>query len=107
MAKRGGFSGGGMPGNMQNLLKQAQRMQAQMQESKAKLEEQEFTAAAGGGAVKVTVTGAKLLKEITLAQEAVDPDDVETLQDMILAAVNEALKQVDTESEKLFGGMGI
>lgn len=105
MAKRGGFSGGGMPGNMQNLLRQAQRMQNQMQESKARLEEQEFTAASGGGAVKVTVSGAKVLKSIELSQDAVDPEDVETLQDMIVAAVNEALRQVDAESEKLFGGM--
>jgi DNA-binding YbaB/EbfC family protein len=107
MAKRGGFPGGGMgmPGNMNNLLKQAQRMQAQMQENKAKLDEREFTAAAGGGAVKVTVTGAKELKAIEISPEAVDPEDLETLQDMILAAVGEAMKQVDEESQKLFGGM--
>lgn len=107
MAKRGGFPGGGMgmPGNMNNLLKQAQRMQAQMQENKAKLDEREFTAAVGGGAVKVTVTGAKELKAIEISPEAVDPEDVETLQDMILAAVGEAMKQVDEESQKLFGGM--
>ncbi len=108
MAKRGGGFGGGMgmPGNMQNLLKQAQRMQNQMQENKAKLDEKEFTAAAGGGAVKVTVTGAKKMTGIEIAADAVDPEDVETLQDLILAAVNEAMKQVDDESEKMFGGIG-
>ena len=106
MSRRGGFNGGGIPGNMQNLLKQAQRMQNQMQENKQKLDAQEFTAAAGGGAVKVTVTGAKTVVSVELDKDAVDPDDVETLQDMIVAAFNEALHQVDEESGKLFGGMG-
>lgn len=105
MAKRGGFPGGGIPGNMNNLLKQAQRMQSQMQESRAKLDEQEFTAQAGGGAVKVIVTGAKLVKSVEIDPDAVDPEDVETLQDLIVAAMNEAMKQVDEESSKLFGGM--
>ncbi len=93
MARRGGFPGG-MPGNMNNLMKQAQRMQRQMEENKRALEEKEFTASAGGGAVEVVING------------AVDPDDVEMLQDMIIAAMGEATKQVDAESEKLFGGMG-
>ena len=105
MARRGGFPGG-MPGNMNNLMKQAQRMQRQMEESKKALEEKEFTATSGGGAVEVVVSGKKDLKSITISPDAVDPDDVEMLQDMILVAVNEAMKQVDEESEKLFGGMG-
>ena len=105
MAKRGGF-GGGMPGNMNNLMKQAQRMQRQMEENKRALEEKEFTASVGGGAVEVVVSGKKDLKSLTISPDAVDPDDVEMLQDMILAAVSEAMKQVDAESEKLFGGMG-
>ena len=105
MARRGGFPGG-MPGNMNNLMKQAQRMQRQMEENKKALEEKEFTATSGGGAVKVVVSGKKDLKSITISPDAVDPDDVEMLQDMILVAVNEAMKQVDEESEKLFGGMG-
>ena len=105
MARRGGFPGG-MPGNMNNLMKQAQRMQRQMEESKKALEEKEFTATSGGGAVEVVVSGKKDLKSITISPDAVDPDDVEMLQDMILVAVNEAVKQVDEESEKLFGGMG-
>ena len=105
MAKRGGF-GGGMPGNMNNLMKQAQRMQRQMEENKRALEEKEFTASVGGGAVEVVVSGKKDLKSLTISPDAVDPDDVEMLQDMILAAVGEAMKQVDAESEKLFGGIG-
>ena len=105
MAKRGGF-GGGMPGNMNNLMKQAQRMRRQMEENKRALEEKEFTASVGGGAVEVVVSGKKDLKSLTISPDAVDPDDVEMLQDMILAAVGEAMKQVDAESEKLFGGMG-
>ena len=105
MARRGGFPGG-MPGNMNNLMKQAQRMQRQMEENKKALEEKEFTATAGGGAVEVVLSGKKELKSITISPDAVDPDDVEMLQDMILVAVNEAMKQVDEESEKLFGGMG-
>ena len=105
MARRGGFPGG-MPGNMNNLMKQAQRMQRQMEENKRALEEKEFTATVGGGAVEVVVSGKKDLKSLTISPDAVDPDDVEMLQDMILAAVSEAMKQVDAESEKLFGGMG-
>ena len=106
MSKRGGFPGGmGMPGNMNTLIKQAQRMQSQMQENKKVLDEKEFTATAGGGAVSVTVLGTKEIKNLTLDKDAVDPEDVETLQDMIVAALNEAMRQVDAESEKLFGGM--
>ena len=105
MAKRGGFPGG-MPGNMSNLMKQAQRMQREMEEKQKKLEESEFTATAGGGAVLVVVTGSKNLKSLTISPDAVDPDDVEMLQDLIIAAVGEAMKQVDDESARLMGGMG-
>ena len=110
MAKRGGFPGGGMPGNMSNLMKQAQRMQRQMEESQKELETKEFTAKAGGGAVEAVVTGAKELKSVKISPEAVDPDDVEMLQDLIVAAVNEAMKQADEASadsmSKLTGGLG-
>ena len=106
MARRGGGFPGGMPGNMNNLMKQAQRMQRQMEENKRALEEKEFTASAGGGAVEVVINGKKELKSLTISPDAVDPDDVEMLQDMIIAAMGEATKQVDAESEKLFGGMG-
>jgi hypothetical protein len=109
MAKRGGFQGG-MPGNMSNLMKQAQRMQRQMEENQKELEATEFTAAAGGGAVEVTVTGSKQLTRVKLSQEVVDPDDVEMLEDLILAAVNEAMKKADEAStnmmNKMTGGIG-
>ena len=93
MAKRGGFPGG-MPGNMGNLMKQAQKMQKQMEESQKALEEKEFTASAGGGAVQVTVTGKRVVKAVSLKEEIVDPDDIETLSDIITAGVNEAIKKV-------------
>ena len=108
MARRGGFSGGmGMPGNMNNLMKQAQRMQRQMEENKKALDEKEFKATAGGGAVEVIMTGAHEMKAITIDPDAVDPDDVETLQDMILVAVNDVLGQITEGSGKLMGGMGM
>ena len=112
MAKRGGFPGGmGMPGNMGNLMKQAQKMKRQMEESQRELEEKEFVAKAGGGAVEVTVTGKKVIKSIKLQEEIVDPEDIETLEDSIVAAVNEALKQVEEASSssmsKLTGGLGM
>ena len=99
-----------MPGNMSNLMKQAQRMQRQMEESAKELESKEFTAAAGGGAVEVTVTGKKEVFKVKLDPEAVDPDDVEMLEDLIMAATNEALRKADEASAanmaKLTGGLG-
>ena len=92
MAKRGGFPGG-MPGNMTNLMKQAQRMQRQMEEKTKELEEKQYTAAAGGGAVTVTVSGKKEVVSVKISPEAVDPDDVEMLEDLIMAAANEAFHQ--------------
>ena len=105
MAKRGGFPGGGMPGNMNNIMKQAQRMQRQMEESQKELESKEFTAKAGGGAVEVTVTGKKTVSKITIDKEAVDPEDNEKLEDTIMAAVNEALRMADEASEAIMGKM--
>ena len=109
MARKGGF-GGGMPGNMNNLLKQAQRMQRQMEEQQKEMETKEFTASAGGGAVEITVSGAREVKAVRLDPEAVDPEDVEMLQDLIVAAANEALRKVDEEQSaqmsKMTGGMG-
>ena len=109
MAKRGGFPGG-MPGNMNNLMKQAQRMQRQMEETTKELEEEEYTASAGGGAVTVTVSGKKEVLSVKLAEEVVDPDDIEMLQDLIVAATNEALRKMEEESQaamsKLTGGLG-
>ena len=110
MAKRGGYPGMGMPGNMNNLMKQAQRMQRQMEESQKELEAKEYTAAAGGGAVEVTVTGKKEVTKVKLAAEVVDPDDIEMLEDLIMAATNQALRQAEEESaaamSKLTGGLG-
>lgn len=111
MAKRGGFPGGmGMPGNMNNLMKQAQKMQKQMEENQKALEEKEFTAASGGGAVEVTISGKKEVTRVKLAEEVVDPDDIEMLEDLIMAATNEALRQVEAESaalmSKMTGGLG-
>ena len=105
MAKRGGFPGGAMPGNMTNLMKQAQRMKRQMEEGQKELETKEFTASAGGGAVEATVSGKKELLKVTLSQEVVDPEDVEMLQDLILAAVNEAMRQAEEASAELMGKM--
>ena len=109
MAKRGGFPGG-MPGNMNNLMKQAQRMQRQMEESQKELEEKEFTAKAGGGAVEVTVTGKKEVTKVVIDKDAVDPDETQMLQDMIMAAVNEALRMAEEANaaimNKMTGGLG-
>ncbi len=105
MAKRGGFPGGAMPGNMNNLMKQAQRMQRQLEEGQKELETKEFTASAGGGAVEVTVSGKKTLLGIKLAEEIVDPEDIETLQDAIVAAANEALRQAEEANAALMGRM--
>ena len=110
MAKRGGFPGGGMPGNMANLMKQAQKMQRQMEEQAKELETKEFSATAGGGAVKVTVSGTREVLNVELQEAVVDPEDIEMLQDLIVAAVNEALRQVDEANSavmsKLTGGLG-
>ena len=105
MAKRGGFPGGAMPGNMNNLMKQAQRMQRQMEEGQKELETKEFTASAGGGAVEVTINGKKEITSIKLAEEIVDPEDIETLQDAIVAAANEALRKADEANAELMGKM--
>lgn len=105
MAKRGGFPGGAMPGNMNNLMKQAQRMQRQMEESQKEMETKEFKAAAGGGAVEVTVSGKKEILSVTLKEEVVDPEDIEMLQDLIVAATNEALRQADEANNDMMGKM--
>ena len=110
MAKRGGFPGGGMPGNMNNLMKQAQRMQRQMEEQQKEMEEKEFEASAGGGAVTVKVSGKKEILSVKLSEEVVDPDDIEMLEDLIVAATNEALRKMDEVSQssmaKITGGLG-
>ena len=111
MAKRGGFPGGGMPGNMANLMKQAQKMQKQMQDMQEQLKKQTVDATAGGGVVKITMDGEKQVKGIVIDPAAVDPEDVEMLQDLLAAAFNEATKKVDEkmagEMSKLTSSMGL
>ena len=109
MAK-GGFPGMG-GGNMNNLLKQAQRLQKQMEDMQKDLEDKKFESSVGGGAVTVVVNGKKQIVDITIKPEVVDPDDVEMLQDLVMSAVNGALKTAEAETEgemkKLTGGMGM
>jgi DNA-binding YbaB/EbfC family protein len=110
MGKRGGFPGGmgGFGGmNLNSLMKEAKKMQADMEKSQTELVSKEFTATAGGGAIKVVVSGAKALKEITIQKDVVDPDDVEMLQDLIITCVNDALSQVDSEQAKQMGKYNI
>ena len=112
MAK-GGYRGGmpmmgGM--NQMQMMKQAQKMQKQMEEAQKALEEQEITAKAGGGAVEVTVSGKHEVTKVKLSEEVVDPDDIEMLEDLIMAATNEAMRQVDEATQKsmsqITGGLG-
>ena len=109
MARRGGFPGG-MPGNMNNIMKQAQKMQKQMEEAQAQLEESSYTATSGGGAVEVTISGKKEITSIKFDPEVVDPDDIEMLEDLTMAAVNEAIRKIEEVSaqkmSKITGVMG-
>jgi len=109
MAKRGGFPGG-MPGNMNNLMKQAQKMQKQKEDATKELEEQEVEATSGGGAVTVKISGKKEVLSVKLSEEVVDPEDIEMLEDLIVAATNEALRKVEEISQqsmsKITGGLG-
>ena len=102
--------GMGMGGNMQSMLKQAQKMQEDMQAKQAELEAREYEVSAGGGVVKVKINGKHEVLNIDIAEEIVDPDDIETLSDILVAAVNEAIKKVDSASNeemgKITGGMG-
>ncbi len=110
MAKHGGFPGGAMPGNMSNLMKQAQRMQKQMEEKQKEMETKEWEATAGGGAVTVRVSGKKEIVSVKLSPEVVDPEDVEMLEDLIVAATNEALRKMEEENTEMMnsltGGLG-
>lgn len=109
MAKRGGFPGmGGFGGmNLNQLMKEAKKMQSDMEKSQEELAAKEFEATAGGGAVYVKVSGNKELKEITIKKEVVDPEDVEMLQDLIITSVNEALRKVDSEQAASLGKYNI
>ena len=110
MGKRGGYPGG-MPNfggmNLNNLMKQAKKMQEDLEKSQAELGLRTFTATAGGGAIEVTVTGSKEIKEIKLDKGIVDPDDVEMLQDLLLTSINEALRKVDAAQQQQLGNFNI
>ena len=112
MAKGFGRAGmGGMGGINMNMIKQAQKMQQDMARMQAELEEKEYTAQAGGGMVEAVVTGKRVVKSIKVDPEAVDPDDVEMLQDLIVAAVNEALRTAENDvaasMQSITGGLGL
>ena len=102
---------GGGPSNMQSMLKQAQKMQEDMASMQAELEEREYDVAAGGGVVNVKINGKKEILSVKIDPVVVDPDDIETLEDLITAAVNEAIKKVESDSasemQKITGGMNI
>lgn len=102
---------GGGPQNMQAMIKQAQKMQEDMENLKAELDEREYDISAGGGAVAVKINGKKEILSIDIKPEIVDPDDVETLSDILVAAVNEAIKRVETtneaEMQKITGNLGM
>ncbi len=112
MAKGFGRPGmGGMGGINMNMIKQAQKMQQDMQKMQAELQEKEYSAQAGGGVVEAVVTGKRELKALTIDPEAVDPEDVEMLQDLIVAAVNEAMRSAETDAansmQQITGGLGL
>ena len=111
MAKHGGFAGG-MPGmNMNNLMKQYQKMQKKLEETQEELAKKEYTGQAGGGAVKIVISGEKKVLKVSLDKDAVDPEDVEPLEEMIALAANQALTEIEKDSSqemgRLTGGMGL
>ena len=99
-----GYGGGG-PQNMQAMLKQAQKMQEQIEAKKAELEEKEYVVSSGGRMVEVTMNGKHEVKAIGINPEVVDPEDVEMLEDMLVAALNEATRQIDEEAERELDGV--
>jgi DNA-binding YbaB/EbfC family protein len=110
MGKRGGFPGGmgGFGGmNINSLMKEAKKMQADMEKSQAELALKEFEASSGGGAINVKVSGEKVIKEIKIKPDVVDPEDVEMLEDLILTCVNEALRKVDSAQADQLGKFNI
>ena len=110
MSKRGGFPGGmgGFGGmNINNLMKEAKKMQADLEKSQIELAAKEFEASAGGGAVTVKVTGQKEIKELKLQKDVVDPEDVEMLEDLIITCINQAFKQVDDAQAASMGKYNI
>ena len=102
---RNHFNGFGGGANMQQLMRQAQKLQEQMTKAQEELDEREYSAQAGGGMVSVTVSGKRELKSLEIKPECVDPDDVEMLQDLVMAAVNEALREGEKTREETMGKM--
>lgn len=102
---------GGGPGNMQQMIRQAQKIQEDMEKKSEELELLETTITSGGGAVEIVITGKKVIKSLTIKPEVVDPEDIEMLQDLIIAAVNEAVRTVEEaankEMEKISGGLNV
>lgn len=96
---------GGMPGNMNNLMKQAQKMQREMEVKAKEFEEKEWVGTAGGSVVEVTITGKKEVSKVVIDKDIVDPDDVETLEDLVMAATNEALRKLNEEQNNLYSGL--
>ena len=109
MSKRGGFPGmGGFGGmNLNQLMKEAKKMQADMEKNQEELQMQDFESTAGGGAISVKVTGGKTIKEIKISKEVVDPDDVDMLQDLILTCINDAMRKVDSAQSAQLGKYNI
>ena len=110
MSKRGGFPGGmgGFGGmNINQLMKEAKKMQADLEKSQEELQSREFEATAGGGAISVKVSGSKEIKSINISKDVVDPDDVEMLQDLIITCINEALRKVDSAQAASMGKFNI
>lgn len=110
MAKRGGFPGGmnGFGGmNINQLMKEAKKMQADVEKSQEELTAKEFSATAGGGAIEVVVSGAKFIKSIKIKPEVIDPEDAEMLQDLILTCINEAMRKVDEAQSAALGKFNI
>lgn len=110
MSKHGGFPGmgGGFGGmNINQLMKEAKKMQSDVEKSQEELSQKEFNASAGGGVINVTVSGDKKIKKIEIKKEAVDPDDVEMLEDLILTCINDALSQVDSAQAESMGKYNI
>lgn len=97
---RGGFPGGG---NMNNMMKKVQKMQENMAKAQAEIEEKEFTSTAGGGVIEATVNGKKEVLKVRIDEDVVDPEDTEMLEDLVVVAINDALKKADEYSQKEMG----
>ena len=102
---------GGGPGNMNQMIRQAQKMQEEMAKAQEELNAKEYVTTSGGGMIEVTITGKKELKSVKLKPEVVDPEDIEMLEDLIVAAVNEAIRTAEEDSakrmERITGGLNV